>query len=72
MNPLIAEARTTVDGMWIMGITTLAFLVFFVGWIAWAWWPSRRDAMDRAAMMPFDDDFTPETSPRASEHGAAR
>ena len=29
MNPIYAEARNTVDGMWIMGGMTVAFLAFF-------------------------------------------
>lgn len=73
MNPLIAEARTTVDGMWVMGFMTVAFLVFFLGWVAWAWWPTRRAAMDAAARMPFDDDADGvETAPDARTDGAAR
>ena len=63
MNPIFAEARTTVDLMWIMGLMTLVFLLFFVGWIAWAWWPSRKEAMDAAAMMPFDEDLPDESTP---------
>ncbi len=57
MNPIFAEARTTVDGMWIMGAMTVAFLVFFIGWTLWAYWPSRRAAMEEAAMLPFDDEY---------------
>jgi cbb3-type cytochrome oxidase subunit 3 len=55
MNPLFNEAAQTVSGMWIMGVMTLAFLVFFVGWAVWAYHPARKDDMDRASMMPFDD-----------------
>ncbi|MEJ2539475.1 MAG: cbb3-type cytochrome c oxidase subunit 3 [Gemmatimonadota bacterium] len=42
-------------GGWMMGVMTAAFLVFFVGWTLWAYNPSRKDDMDRASLMPFDD-----------------
>ena len=55
MNPLFNEAQSTVQGMWIMGLMTLAFLIFFLAWTLWAYWPSRREAMREASLMPFDD-----------------
>jgi cbb3-type cytochrome oxidase subunit 3 len=55
MNPLYNQAADTVMGGWMMGVMTAAFLVFFVGWTLWAYNPSRKDDMDRASLMPFDD-----------------
>ena len=75
MNPIFAEARTTVDLMWIMGWTTAAFLIFFVGWIFWAWWPTRREAMRQASLMPFDGVDPTEldtTDPELQTNGAGR
>ena len=55
MNPLFAEAQSTVQGMWVMGIMTVVFLAFFTGWVLWAYNPGRKAMMDEAARMPFDD-----------------
>ena len=55
MNPLFNEAAQTVQGTWVMGIMTAAFLFFFIGWIVWAYHPERREAMEKAARMPFSD-----------------
>ena len=55
MNPLFAEANQTVQGGWIMGIMTAAFLLFFVAWTLWAYDPGRKRYMEEAAQMPFDE-----------------
>ena len=55
MNPLIREAAGSVGLTWMMGVMTAVFLVFFVGWTWWAYAPRRREAMERAARLPFDD-----------------
>lgn len=36
-------------------VTLLGFLLF-LGLMAWTWWPSRRDAFDEAARLPFADE----------------
>ena len=38
-----------------LGVMTAVFLVFFIGWALWAYDPDRKDEMDEAARMPFDD-----------------
>lgn len=55
MNPIFREAGNTVQGGTLMGIMTVAFLVFFIGWTLWAFWPSRKETMREASMLPFDD-----------------
>ena len=55
MNPLFNQAADTVAGTWVMGVMTAAFLLFFLGWTLWAYHPTRREEMERASRMPFDD-----------------
>lgn len=55
MNPLFAEAANTVQGTWIMGIMTAAFLLFFIGWVLWTYNPGRKAAMEEAGRMPLND-----------------
>ncbi len=55
MSTLFKQAGYSMNGGVLMGIMTLAFLIFFVGWALWAYWPSRKEAMREAAMLPFDD-----------------
>jgi cbb3-type cytochrome oxidase subunit 3 len=52
---IIEEGAHTVGLTWIGGVSTVLFLSTFVAWAIWAWLPSRRDAMDAAARLPFDD-----------------
>ncbi len=55
MSALFRQAGNTINGGVLMGIMTLAFLIFFIGWALWAYWPSHKEAMREASMMPFDD-----------------
>lgn len=55
MNPLIREAADSVGLTWLMGLMTAVFLIFFLAWTWWAYAPHRREAMDEAALLPFDD-----------------
>jgi cbb3-type cytochrome oxidase subunit 3 len=52
---VIEEGAHTASYTWIGGVSTLLFLFTFVAWGLWAWLPSRRAAMDEAALLPFDD-----------------
>jgi cbb3-type cytochrome oxidase subunit 3 len=38
----------------VRSLVTLLGLSLFLGLMVWIWWPSRRDAFDAAAMLPFD------------------
>ena len=40
----------------VSGIVTALLLVVFLGGWAWAWSPRRRDAFDKAARMPLQED----------------
>jgi cbb3-type cytochrome oxidase subunit 3 len=55
MNPLFNQAEATVQGGLLLGVMTAVFLLFFIGWALWAYDPNRRDEMDEAAQMPFDE-----------------
>lgn len=55
MNPLFNQAEATVQGGLLLGVMTAVFLLFFIGWALWAYDPNRRDEMNEAAKMPFDD-----------------
>jgi cbb3-type cytochrome oxidase subunit 3 len=55
VNPLIEEARNTVQMGWLLGTMTVVFLAVFVGWFIWAYDPGRKEEMDKAARMPFND-----------------
>jgi cbb3-type cytochrome oxidase subunit 3 len=56
MNPLFHEAAQMAQLGWLMGVTTVLFLLAFMGWTAWAFAPSRRAEMDRASRLPFEPD----------------
>ncbi len=59
MNP-VREAASAAAGLgWVMGATTLLFLVGFAGWAVWAWLPRNRAALEAAARLPFEDGDTP-------------
>lgn len=55
MNPLIQEAVQSVQGVWVLGFTTVLFFAFFLGWVWWAYSPRNKDLMDEAARLPFMD-----------------
>ena len=56
MNPVFREAAQMAQLGWVMGLMTACFLITFVVWSVWAWAPWRREAMERAALLPFDDE----------------
>jgi cbb3-type cytochrome oxidase subunit 3 len=55
VNPLLREAAGSVDLTWIMGVMTAVFLVFFLAWTWWAYAPHRKQFMEEAARLPFND-----------------
>ena len=55
MNPLFAEAASTVQWTWVMGFMTVVFLGFFLGWVLWAYHPGRKDYLEEAGRMPFNE-----------------
>lgn len=56
MNPIWTAAAESVSYVNLMGAMTLTFIGVFLAWTWWAWAPGNRDAMDRAALLPFADD----------------
>jgi cbb3-type cytochrome oxidase subunit 3 len=55
MNPLLREAAGSVRFGWLLGVTTVFFLVLFIAWIVWAYAPRHKAAMDEFARLPLDD-----------------
>ena len=55
MNTLTRAAAETVQGGWVLGVTTALFLAFFVAWTVWAYSPKRKAQLDEAARLPFLD-----------------
>ena len=55
MNPLFAEAASTVQWTWVMGFMTVVFLAFFLGWVLWAYDPGRKEYLEEAGRMPFNE-----------------
>ncbi len=56
MNPLFRAAADGMTAGTAMGVATLILVVVFTGWTVWAWWPGNRDAMERWARIPLDED----------------
>lgn len=40
----------------LMAWMTVVFTVTMVGWIVWTWLPSRREELEAASRMPFDEE----------------
>ena len=55
MNPVLELAAESVSFGWVLGITTVFFLVCFLGWVWWAYRPKHKAMMDEAALLPFTD-----------------
>jgi cbb3-type cytochrome oxidase subunit 3 len=55
MNPLYREAAASVGLTWVMALMTVVFLGIFLGWTWWAYAPRRRQQMEEAARLPFND-----------------
>jgi len=52
---IVEEGAHTAQYTWIGGVSLILFFSTFVAWTIWAWLPSRREAMEQAALLPFDD-----------------
>lgn len=55
MNPIYTAAAESIPDGWIMGATTLLFIITFIGWALWAWLPQNRAHIDAAARLPLED-----------------
>ncbi len=54
MNHVLAAA--VVEYAWVMGVTTVLFMVCFAGWAWWAYSSANRERLDEAARLPLEDD----------------
>ncbi|MBW1880099.1 MAG: cbb3-type cytochrome c oxidase subunit 3 [Deltaproteobacteria bacterium] len=56
MNPVFQAAAEANDLGWLMGVTTILFILSFLGWVWWAYSPSRKAHFEEAGRIPFDDE----------------
>ncbi len=56
MNPVFRAAAESIELGWLMGGMTAFFILFFTGWVLWAWAPFNREAMERMANLPLEED----------------
>ncbi len=56
MNHILHAGAQTVSYVWLMGVTTVLFLVCFLGWTWWAYSARNRQRMNDAARMPLLED----------------
>ena len=54
MNHVLDSA--VVEYAWLMGVTTVLFMVCFVGWTWWAYSRANRERMNEAALLPLLED----------------
>jgi cbb3-type cytochrome oxidase subunit 3 len=54
MNQVLHEGAEMARMGWLMGMTTVVFLVSMVGWTVWAWAPGNRTWLEQAALLPLD------------------
>ncbi len=54
MNTLMREAAASVDMGWLLGGMTLVFFASFLYWTWYAYAPSRKEFMEKAALLPFE------------------
>ena len=54
MNHVLDSA--VVEYAWLMGVTTVLFMVCFVGWTWWAYSKPNRERMNEAALLPLLED----------------
>lgn len=55
MNTLLREAAASVQGGWLLGVTTVVFFVFFLAWVWWTYHPDNEAMMDEVSRMPLSD-----------------
>jgi cbb3-type cytochrome oxidase subunit 3 len=55
VNPVLQAAAESVRLGWLLGLTTVVFVVWFVGWTVWAYLPRNKQMMEEAARMPLMD-----------------
>lgn len=58
MNPVWHSASESAELLglgWMMGMATIVFLGVFLAYTLYAYAPGQKEAMERHAMLPFDD-----------------
>lgn len=54
MNPVLHEGIETARLGWLLGCTTVFFLVSMIGWTWWAFSPARKEKFEAAGLIPLD------------------
>jgi cbb3-type cytochrome oxidase subunit 3 len=54
VNQVLREGAEMARMGWMMGLTTILFLITMVGWTWWAWLPSNRARLEAAALLPLE------------------
>lgn len=52
---ILKEGASQIQLGWIGAAFTLMSFAIFVAWGIWAYLPSRKQSMDEAALLPFED-----------------
>lgn len=52
---VLKDGASQIQFGWIGAAFTLLSFAIFVAWVIWAYLPSRKQAMEEAARLPFDD-----------------
>jgi cbb3-type cytochrome oxidase subunit 3 len=56
MNHILHAGARSVELGWLLGLTTIVFLLCFLGWTWWAYSSRNRERMDQAARLPLMED----------------
>ena len=57
LNPVFQAAAERTELGWLLGATTLFFLLAFVAWTVWVMSPTNRDRMEAWGRLPLEDDL---------------
>jgi cbb3-type cytochrome oxidase subunit 3 len=56
MNHVLHLGAMSVSHGWLLGVTTVVFLLCFLGWTWWAYSAGNRERMNQAARLPLMED----------------
>ena len=55
MNPIIREAADGAQLGWLMGLTTVVFVLAFLFWVWWAWTARNKTRWEADSRLPLND-----------------
>ena len=56
MNHILHAGAQSAHLGWLLGVTTVVFLLCFLGWTWWAYSAGNRERMNQAARLPLMED----------------